>query len=183
MTKGMTVLDVLVAIAISVILAAILVPCLRAARESADRTTSVSNLKQIYAALALYRNEYDGDGKYGDYVVMGLPPSLRELATHEKITQAVFKSGCPSVRAPYVKVGLFRQMWHADNDSTLEAWAPYAEKQQSAAVLVGDDNCDFRGNDRQNPFIPHRGIGLYEDGSVKTIVRAGVTYFYRWWSN
>lgn len=57
---GFTLIELLVVIAIIAILAAILFPVFMRAREAARAAACRSNLKQIGAALMMYREDYDG---------------------------------------------------------------------------------------------------------------------------
>ena len=59
--SGFTLIELLVVIAIISVLAAILFPVFAEARASARKTTSLSNLKQIGAALLMYTADYDGN--------------------------------------------------------------------------------------------------------------------------
>jgi len=58
--KGFTLVELLVVIAIIMILAAILLPALAKARESARRAVCASQLRQIYTILLLYANDNNG---------------------------------------------------------------------------------------------------------------------------
>ena len=57
--RGFTLIELLVVIAIIAILAAILFPVFASARESARRTTCVSNLRQLGMAAHMYAGDYD----------------------------------------------------------------------------------------------------------------------------
>ncbi|MFQ3587063.1 MAG: prepilin-type N-terminal cleavage/methylation domain-containing protein [Fimbriimonadaceae bacterium] len=58
-TRAFTLIELLVVIAIIAILAAILFPVFAQAKESAKRTQSLSNVKQINTGIIIYLNDYD----------------------------------------------------------------------------------------------------------------------------
>lgn len=59
--KAFTLIELLVVVAIIAILSALLLPALRGAKESAKRSTCVSNLHQLGIALLSYAGDHDGN--------------------------------------------------------------------------------------------------------------------------
>lgn len=64
---GFTLIELLVVIAIIAILAALLLPALSAAKEKAQATECLNNLRQLDLAYTMYQNDYNGKGiNYGN---------------------------------------------------------------------------------------------------------------------
>jgi prepilin-type N-terminal cleavage/methylation domain-containing protein/prepilin-type processing-associated H-X9-DG protein len=95
--RGFTLIELLVVIAIIAILAAILFPVFAQARESARKTSCLSNTKQIAAAVMMYLQDYD------EYFALNLylmNPSTGQVFTfydaHLPYTKNVGIITCPS---------------------------------------------------------------------------------------
>jgi prepilin-type N-terminal cleavage/methylation domain-containing protein len=89
--RAFTLVELLVVIAIIAILAALLFPSFARARESARSITCTSNLRQIGMALAMYRQDYDGDNvryrlcpdRFDDPLWQTISPPTTNTGPHE----------------------------------------------------------------------------------------------------
>jgi prepilin-type N-terminal cleavage/methylation domain-containing protein len=58
--RAFTLVELLTVIAVIAILAALLIPCLANAQRTAQRTSCLSNMRQIYAAYVFYATDHEG---------------------------------------------------------------------------------------------------------------------------
>jgi len=179
--RAFTLIELLVVIAIIAILVAILIPVLSKARESAQRTACVSNLRGIGVATKLYANENNGDvptrGNVGNgdsfWLWLGTPTYLGFLYDGGYVSdyQALY---CPGqeikVDSFFDKFGmkLFQEnQWKKTSILSTYVHRPNTSvedptREGSQAVVAC---CRENGN-----LIPHGASGknvLYYDGSVR----------------
>lgn len=86
---GFTLIELLVVIAILAILAALLMPSLKRARDSANAMKCANNLRQIFSAAALYANDYEDH----------LPPNTQNATDPQGVPYDLW---CDLLR-PYLK--------------------------------------------------------------------------------
>jgi prepilin-type N-terminal cleavage/methylation domain-containing protein/prepilin-type processing-associated H-X9-DG protein len=92
--RGFTLIELLVVIAIIAILAAILFPVFARARESAKRTSCLSNLKQLGIATMCYAQDYDEVLPVGTTQGNSLLNVVQGLQPYIKNRQIMY---CPSI--------------------------------------------------------------------------------------
>ncbi|HEX8832592.1 MAG TPA: DUF1559 domain-containing protein [Abditibacteriaceae bacterium] len=111
--RGFTLIELLIAITIIAILASILFPVFTRARESARRSSCLSNLKQIGVAATMYSQDYDETlfGNADSDVGAGLTKGFMDDAAARNWPQSIFPYSkslqiliCPSA-VPYSSIG------------------------------------------------------------------------------
>lgn len=93
---GFTLVELLVVIAIIALLAALLGPALKSAREQARSIACMSNLKQVGLALNNYANDYNGWAPYSYDATPGIAITWTKLLTSKNYLPA-FQVNAPSV--------------------------------------------------------------------------------------
>lgn len=174
--KGMTLVEILVVLAIVAILAALLTPTLMEARRAAQRTRCMSNLRQIHAAISLYRTAEGRDGVYGETHEMGLPAAIgplvfgtpaerrwpRELITCRGYTEHAHPTGYS-----------FHFSGPPGTPERPSGWAWNVRRYQENMILVSDMNHDLEPYGLDSPARRHRALGVYLDGHVRVVVGYG----------
>jgi len=80
--RGLTLIEILVVISITAVLAALLLPALRNTRKAATGTLCVANLRQIYQISANWAVDNDGYVPQGQWYVDNLPSQYNNLTRY-----------------------------------------------------------------------------------------------------
>lgn len=178
-TRGLTLAQTLVVLGILALLSSLTYPLVRAQIEKSQQRVCMSNLKQIHAALMLYREAQGSTVPYGDAAAMGLPPSLSDLEMAGYID--LLKVRCAAPLGNYSR-GAWTIMFPVyGSDGIPPRWRDYVEQYKENAILVADLNHD-RAQHASSEFQTHLGIGLYLGGQVRTIQRVGDATERTWWN-
>lgn len=159
--RGFTLIELLVVIAIIAILAAILFPVFARARESARKTSCLSNMKQIGLAAMMYVQDYDTtfpdsrlaqdglDGPAGQCTHIGTPGGIYRGADHitcwgirlyspGTANSTKVLAGYPARLNSYVKnVQVFR----CPSDSLVDRWIAGVERASYYQRHAHDVHC------------------------------------------
>jgi len=102
-SAGFTLIELLVVIAIIAILAAILFPVFARARESARKTTCLSNLRQIGVSSLMYAGDYDGCLPVDDHICNSHLRLVRQLDPYMKNMGILYCPSAPRTRIDYLQ--------------------------------------------------------------------------------
>ena len=157
--SGFTLTEILVVLAILAILAALLFPVFMRAKGRAQETRCASNLRQMYLAMELYRQEWESEGSAA-HPVMGYPPPEALGEIQWKLFHAGWEI-CPASGALEVPIGYL----------SLPTWcvryAEYAEREGPKAYVI----VDYNHNEPSSLGFMHahktiRVMGIRADGSL-----------------
>ncbi len=179
MRRGFTLLEVLTAIAIIAIVAAIAFPVIAKAKDSAFKAKSVSNMRQVHLALEIYSQEHNGSTE-GTMEAMGLPP----WPSTEFLGNTV-KDMYPPMRPS--------EAWHSymympipsGDDRRTPTWEEYTTQVGPAAIVICDPFFNPRSTDDypeywKDPFVQKFVMGITVSGSLVKRTRAGYLTL-GWW--
>lgn len=175
--RGVTLLEVLVVVSIVALLAAILAPVLAEAKARVLMTKSVSNMKQIGAALLLYQaNEAEPTPPF-----FSLPPTLLALRESMGLPVGLFRTGgsdflYPGQPAVYTWMVPRRS---GESEAHLERWLAHLKATENNPVILLDET--FPGTAGRYRFDSRRATGMYLDTRIKTRWATGSLSQYEVW--
>src|SRR5690349_1605725 len=95
--RAFTLIELLVVVAIIAILAALLLPALKGAKDRANQTICMTNLKNLYAAVVMYGDDYNGCYPIrcyqGSYPGSTSPPSASDLVQMQSFMKSIPADG------------------------------------------------------------------------------------------
>jgi type II secretory pathway pseudopilin PulG len=160
--RGITITELVVVIVVICVLSALMVPSLFQAKASSQMTSCISNLKQISAALELYRSEHDG-AAFGTAASMGLPPTIMQSTTSLACADNRDKQSWPYI-----------QLWQgyviSDPQNT---WKKLVDTYQDGTPLVLDVNHNDPSVPMFSPYFDRDGLVLFLNGNVRKLKRRG----------
>lgn len=178
-TRGLSLVQSLIVLGILALLSSLTYPLVRAQVEKSKQRACISNLRQIHAALMLYREAQGSTVLYGDASAMGLPTSLADLESAGFIN--LLKVRCASPSGNYAR-GTWTSMFPVQGmDGIVPPWPSYVERFKEDAIVVADFNHD-RAEHASSHFQTHYAIGLYLGGHVRTVQRKGDASERTWWN-
>jgi len=179
--RGFTLLEVLVAISICCLLAAILFPVFASAKAKGNEQACKSNLHQLYVGIYLYRSENDGDGKYGGALEMGLPLDIVSFMKTSRLSMDLLK--CRGRKGGVVPgVAVYSIYFNPVPSGGNDDWGAYSKLAKEDSILIGDINHSDVAQPLSSDYYPHRGIGLRLSGQIFTQVKAGTWNIPEWWT-
>lgn len=176
--RAVTLLEVVVAVAIVGVVAAIVAPVFGNARQSAKVSAATEQLRQVHRVIALYRADWETSA-YGSWAAMGLPrPTSYPDPPFFWLPQSLRWSPCGIL--PYHR-GHLEHSSHLLLWSYEEPWADYVTAKGESAALVVDEQCDDPAATPSNCFLTHLGLAARLDGSIWRRRAQGCVLTYEFW--
>ncbi len=185
---GFTLVEVLCVITILVVLAGLTFPALGPAVHASKRSSAVSQLHQLGAAMIMYRTDWDGDGRYGTASVMGLPsewlvvPPVDGYAKHVPGSDNLWISPCfPHPLKKRVESNTPKMSYQFFfTDDADEYWPSYSPKYQAASMLFVDEDCSDAASDPDVGYRSKLLLGVTVEGQLRRQTRRTRTPLFEW---
>ena len=186
-SKAFTLLEVLIALAIVTLVAAISYPVFSSAKKRAKETETISNLRQSWLALELYRQDHDGTGKlHGTSSQLGLP-NVDQF--YLQIIQPLGLRWQPQPRRlgygplyyPFNPSDFHAQVDLDQQSRKLDRWLSHNRRLEERSLLVGEFNHTEGCGPHLEQYCLFLGFGIRLDGSTVRRQSTGKINEPEWW--
>lgn len=153
---GFTIIETLCVIVMIAITASFLTPVFVAARNRAKLARSMSNMRQIHAALVVYCDNQNGS-------LSDLPPGVFPL----QLPKEILHTGGISVIPTMPHSDVYRFVWPQGKmpDPYIPVWNRYVAATEGNPVLVIDET--FPNSDVEGPFVKKSRYGIFWHGEIR----------------
>ena len=164
--KGLSLIEILCVLAILSIVAAILFPVFARAKQAAKESACIPNLKNLYLATALYREEQGTTLEFGDPYSMGLPGPMGMVELLEKTCGKDKDRQSPCGRHPRLDedYGGYTTIYFLPQDP--QEFASYSVKHEGSTPLWVDPNCNAPSTPIRLQYGLKKVYGVMLDGHV-----------------
>ncbi len=186
--RGLTLTEVIAVVAIALILASIAYPVFSRARDRSQEARCISNFRQIYTALSLYRQDWGGTDAPAPSAEMGFPGWAYRAIMGDQAAESVVHAAwwtCHG-RAPFAGGhAAYWQMWAPVKGMMGSGrvydseWIAHVERAGDGAVIFADPNHQLTSP--TNSFTVQKVLGMHLGGSVSFRIRRGSFIRYTWW--
>jgi len=166
MKKGFTLVEILVAITIIAILAAIIYPVTVMAKGSASEGKCITQMHGAWLAIEMYRNDNDG-GQIGTPSQMGLP--LKDLDVNSKLDCLAQQPG-PNGRKLYPYINLWQPFAISDSQGI---WSRAVTTHGEKTAMLLDINHRNEKTPQFSPYFKRFGIIVRLAGNAQKLERGG----------
>ncbi len=182
--KGISLVEVLIVISIISVLVAILFPVYASAKRSAKVIRSKSNMHQIWAAVSLYREEYDNIQGPGDYLAgLGLPPGAHVLVRMNRLPKEVLHTG----GVDFGVLGGDVYSWMPpveDLANIFSLWRNHYANVGEHAIMQLDETQNPEARSKFATFDERRYLGMHLDGQLSDVrARGHAPSSYQFWES
>ena len=175
---GLSLVEVIVVVGIVVVVAGMLTPVFFRAKHRVNILSSAEKLRQLHIATMIYRTDHDGDGRYGDIPVMGLPPATYVIFNRFGLPETTLQSSCG--HHPSVPMAILNIDYRPGRGGP--AFAADALVFRENLILFQDMNCSDAEVLLENPFQSKTGIGILLGGRAVLKRQTGDYWSPLWWS-
>lgn len=173
--RAFSLLEVVVVLSILFLLFTLSFPTFAASRSKAKVVRSLSQMRQIHQAYAMYRNDYHMEDNFVAIPGLGLPGYLNiaQLGVQSLVDTGGNPTPWPAARyaAPHPIPGM--------PDHAIDEWNLYAETGQPMICLV--DYTHNGGNPRDDVQKLRIVYGIYFDGRLERKVSRGILTRWSLW--